>query len=211
MDFFSKLLKISGTGAQPMDDKIRAFIAIELGDDVHGMLKAAQDEIIKKTPDGSRGVSWVKAGNIHLTLKFLGDIDTKDIGTVSEAIEKSTAGLAPFNLAIGGAGAFPTITNPRVIWVGVGESAQLLLLQENIDNNLAAAGYPKEEREFKPHLTLGRVKIPGAGRAAGKAVAELKTDTNQIVTVSTIVLFKSVLKPAGAEYSVLKRVALKGR
>lgn len=194
-----------------MDEKIRAFIAIELGDDVHRMLKAVQDEIIRKMPGGSRGVSWVKTGNIHLTLKFLGDIGTKDVGTVSEAMEKSTVGSAPFNLAIGGAGAFPSITNPRVIWVGVAQSAQLLTLQENIDGNLAAAGYQREEREFKPHLTLGRVKTASAGRAAGKAVAEIKTDTNQLVTVSSVVLFKSTLKPSGAEYTVLKRVALKGR
>lgn len=187
---------------------MRAFIAIELPDVLIETLRSIQDELIKKT--GKTGdISWSKPENIHLTLKFLGEIDPVRVEDIYEGLKKAAEGISPFSLAAGGVGGVPGLKTPRVIWVGIKESTALTELQKNIDERLEALGFEKEDRAFHPHLTLCRIKSASAGREIGKASLGLAHEANVVFKAESFVLFKSELSPKGAKYSALKRVVLK--
>ncbi len=188
---------------------MRAFIAIELPSVLTEMLRAIQDELMKKTGK-AEDISWAKPENIHLTLKFLGEIDPERVEEIYGELEKSAEGISPFSLSAGGVGGFPGLKTPRVIWVGIKESEVLTQLQKNIDERLVELGFEKEDRPFHPHLTLCRIKSAPAGRNIGKAAAGLGHEANVVFKTDSFVLFKSELNPKGAKYSTLKRVDLKG-
>jgi 2'-5' RNA ligase len=152
----------------------------------------------------------VKPGNIHLTLKFLGDIKTDDIDTIGSAMKAAAEGCAPFTLTAGGIGFFPGIKRPRVVWVGVGGQFQpLFALQRNLEEHLAAAGFPKDKRSFKGHLTLGRFREGPDPAAVGRIMQAYSDFGKEEFAVHRIVLFKSDLKPSGALYSQLLQAYLK--
>ena len=135
---------------------LRAFIAIELP----GGLQKAISQVIERLqlPAGKSVVRWVQASNIHLTLKFLGDIAPTSLGVIEEVL-KTEAGLhSDFRMEAGGLGAFPNTKRPRVIWLGVDAPPELTSLQRGIDSATAKLGYASETRPFSPHLTLGRVR-----------------------------------------------------
>jgi len=151
----------------------------------------------------------VKPGNIHLTLKFLGDIDPLDIDNIAGAMDDAAREIAPFTLRVGGIGFFPGIKRPRVVWVGLGGDSQILFdLQRKLEDRLASAGFPKEKRAFKAHLTLGRIRDAVHHDTAGRAIQHFTRPAGQHFTADRIILFKSDLKPTGAEYSKLKETKL---
>jgi 2'-5' RNA ligase len=153
---------------------------------------------------------WVKPQNIHLTLKFLGDIKTGDIDDVGSAMKAAAEGWAPFALTAGGIGFFPGIKQPRVIWVGVGGQIQpLFALQRNLEDRLAAAGFPKDKRSFKGHLTLGRLRDRPDPAVIGRILQSYSDFGKAEFAVHRIVLFKSDLKPSGAVYSHLLQTHLR--
>src|SRR3990167_10081867 len=134
------------------DKTIRTFIAIELPAKIIGGLKEIQDEL----KDGTNKVTWVKPENIHLTIKFLGDIEADKIDSIAGLLKSAAAKNRSFDISVKGVGGFPTIDNPRVLWVGIEEgNVNLSALYNNIEDALSAIGFEKEERPFKPHLTLG--------------------------------------------------------
>ena len=138
-----------------MSQTIRSFIAIELPEGVVALLGKLQQDL--KAIRLKAG--WVQPSNIHLTLKFLGDIKADDIDKIGGAMQEAVKGCEPFRLTVGGIGFFPGIKRPRVIWVGVGGQTQpLFALQRSLEDRLAAVGFPKEKRSFKGHLTLGRFR-----------------------------------------------------
>ena len=138
-----------------MSQTVRSFIAIELPAAVISLLDNVQQEL-KVLRLKAR---WVRPQNIHLTLKFLGNIDSGEIEKIGRAMVDAAGDSAPFTLTIGGIGFFPDIKRPRVIWVGLdGAKPALFNLQRNLADRLAIAGFPKEERSFKAHLTLGRIR-----------------------------------------------------
>ncbi len=184
---------------------IRAFVAINLPDELMVKLKEVRDSLASSQKD----VSWVRPGAIHLTLKFLGDIETEEVDKVAEALFLASAGIKAFTLKAEGVGGFPNLKSPRVIWVGIRESPELIRLQKNIDERLFESGFEKDDRPFNPHLTLARVKTPGAGRELGKRVEESKIDIDVDFKADYFVLFRSVLSPKGAEYTELRRFDLK--
>lgn len=152
---------------------------------------------------------WVRPQNIHLTLKFLGNIDPADIDDIGVVMADAAGDCAPFSLTIGGIGFFPGIKRPRVIWVGLGGAKPALFnLQRNLENRLATAGFPKEKRSFKAHLTLGRIRQAANPDIVGQAIQDYSDLGNLKFTADRIVLFKSDLKPSGAVYSHLKQVGL---
>jgi 2'-5' RNA ligase len=183
---------------------IRAFVAIKLPDKLMVKLKEVRDTLASSQKD----VSWVRPGGIHLTLKFLGDIETEEVDKVAEALFLAAKGVKAFTLKAQGVGGFPNLKSPRVIWVGIRESNELLRLQKNIDDRLFESGFEKDDRPFNPHLTLARVKTPGAGRELGKRVEESKIDIDVDFRADYFVLFRSVLSPKGAEYTELRRFDL---
>ncbi len=176
---------------------MRSFIAIHLSDEVRKEILKLQDDLKKKY----MGVKWVEPQNIHLTLKFLGEID--NVEKVSVCIKRAVKGETTFEINCKDVGAFPDIRRVRVIWVGVGLGRDRVInLMKKLENELAKIGIPKEEGEKIPHITLGRVK---KGRVS---LPELKFET-QPFKVKEIYLMKSTLTSSGPIYSVIEKYVLK--
>ena len=191
-------------------EEIRSFIAIELPEEVKRGLVRLRGELERKE---HTFVKWVDVGGIHLTLKFLGNIPSKQVAQITKAIEEAAQGISPFHLEISGLGAFPNLKQPRVLWVSIGgEIDKLSSLQQNIDSALASLGFAKEERPFVPHLTLARIR-QGASPLERKMLGELVISTSfgskYVVAVDAISLMRSQLTPVGAIYTCLAMVKLK--
>lgn len=184
-----------------MEEVIRSFLAIELSEEAKEKLEKIQSTLKLL----SSGISWVKPENIHLTLKFLGNVRTGMIPKINERIGEITKQTPPFSLWLEGVGAFPHIKKPNVIWMGVkGDLVQLKILQRGIEERLKELGIPKEHRDFKPHLTLGRVRnLKGIGNL-GREMERLTEERSNPFPVGEVVLFKSQLDPRGAIYTKLE-------
>lgn len=187
-----------------MRKNIRSFIAIPLP---HGVVSAAEKVQTIFKAAGIR-LKWVRPENMHLTMKFLGDIEERKIPEVIEAIRSISAGVHPFSLITNNIGVFPNIKTPRVVWMGFGgEVDPLMNLFRALDNKLASLGFPTESRPFTGHLTLGRV----ADRIDFKQLQELISSIHltdfEKFTVSQIDFIKSDLRPSGAVYTNLAEVS----
>lgn len=182
----------------------RTFIAIDLS-------AAARDEIErieKELQKTDAPVGWVKPERIHLTLKFLGDVGDEQIEDIKAALEKVASGASAFRLKPLGCGAFPTIKQMRVVWVGVhGEEEALLCLQKEVEKAMALLGFKPEDRPFRAHLTLGRVKGRQNLRALQEALLAHQTFEAEAFDVTELVLYKSELRREGALYTPLFRAA----
>jgi 2'-5' RNA ligase len=198
-------------GAEVSDNpgEIRSFIAIELSEEAKEGLARLRKELER---DEHKFVKWVDPGGIHLTLKFLGNIPSKRVTEITEAIKEAARGISPFHLEISGLGAFPSLRQARVLWVGIGgEVDKLSRLQQNIDSTLAALGFAKEERPFVPHLTLARIRqgaSPLERRSFGELVGSTTFEDKYPVEVEAVRLMRSQLTPAGAIYTCLSAVGL---
>ncbi len=184
---------------------MRCFIGIGLPPTV----RDAVEEALRGMREPKGPVSWVAKGNLHLTLKFLGEIRDHRLAVLSGALEGVSAGFAPFSLDARGGGTFPGPRNPRVLWVGFREPLELVgKLQQNIENALSGAGFPREDRPFHPHITVGRVRgvLPPAW--GDRFVRGLSGREFGNVPVSSIVLFESRLATGGAIYSVVREFPL---
>ena len=188
---------------------IRTFIAIELSTDVLRQVGSLQERIKADMPPGL--VRWVRPEGIHLTLKFLGDVQADRLETIAGALQAACAPHAPFTLTVGGMGVFPNSRRPRVVWVGVDEpTGTLSRLQRDVEQVIAPLGFPAERRPFSPHLTLGRVK---RGRSAAELEALGQYTTRARVRVAkmavdVVYLMRSELSPAGARYTELATAPL---
>ncbi|MBW7956748.1 MAG: RNA 2',3'-cyclic phosphodiesterase [Deltaproteobacteria bacterium] len=160
---------------------------------------------------GSPSINWVRPEAMHLTLKFLGEVDERLIDALGNGLENAASGTGPFNLTVEGVGAFPNQRRPRVIWAGIGASAELTELKERIEQSINALGFEPEEREFSPHLTLCRIKTPEDSMLMGSVLSEENPPLKTEFTVSSVVLFKSVLRPKGAEYTAMREAFLQAR
>ena len=182
-------------------DKIRAFVAIELDDDTKAHIAAAIESLRQKQIDNLR---LVRPEGVHLTLKFLGDIDADRVPAVAQAMLQVAERHAPFGLILGAPGMFPNANRARVLWIGVDRSPQpLRLLQAGIENALTAIGFSPERRGFNPHLTIGRMhhRASRSDRSrAATALSSLYLPEDQPIAVNAISLMKSTLLPDGAIY-----------
>jgi 2'-5' RNA ligase len=187
---------------------MRTFLAVTLPPEVTRNIGTIQGRL-KKSLSGD--IRWVRPEGIHLTLKFFGEVTAADAERIGAVVAGPAAGAAPFVLDVRGLGAFPDVNRPRVIWLGLaGETVALLSLHRELERELAAAGFPKEERPFSAHLTLGRVKIPkGILGLAGEVETGADVAAGRI-PVGEIVLFKSELTPRGAIYTRLAAFPLRG-
>ncbi len=194
-------------------DAIRAFVAIELPE---AILTEIGEVVARLKPQMPPDViRWVKADSIHLTLKFLGQVPSDQLSLISSSLRAAVAPHAPFGLEVVGAGCFPTIQRPRVVWVGVQESGHRLHnLQRAVENAIAPLGYPTEVRDFTPHLTLGRLARDVRQleqKKIGEAVQATAVGTLGRWEVKEVALIKSDLKPHGAEYTILTHAPLTGK
>lgn len=188
-----------------MPDTIRTFIAFKLPGKIVLSIRNVQERL----KSFGLKIRWVKPENIHLTLKFLGDIRRSDTEKVGEAMSETAEQYEPISLTAKGIGAFPGIRRPRIIWVGIsGQLNTLLELQKTLDDNLETMGFPKEKRPFKGHLTLGRVKGGIEPKRFHTALRDVGGFESESFVADTIILYKSELKPAGAVYTNLYDISL---
>ena len=163
----------------------------------------------------SGGVRWVGLDGIHLTLKFLGNIDPSLVDDITEAVQRASLGASPFRLLLSGLGTFPNENRPRVIWAGVqGDLESLGKLQARIEAEVSGLGFPRENRPFTPHLTLGRVRDQSASserRRIGAAVTSSSTVSTEPWLVESVRLVRSTLGRGGPAYSDLASVSLGDR
>jgi len=186
---------------------VRAFIGIGLPPGIRtGIADLVSPLRTKRDP-----VSWVPERNLHLTLKFLGEIPPDRTGELAALITESSRDIPPFELRIGDAGGFPSVRAPRVLWIGFREPLELVRkLHQNMENALSGAGFPRDERPFHPHVTVGRVKgrvAQGWGESYASAVSGGKFDAFRVTCCR---LYESRLSPTGANYQVLREVPLGG-
>ncbi len=189
-----------------MKRTVRTFVAVEIAPAV----RARAGELIQTLAAAGADVKWVDPPNLHLTLQFLGEVAVAEIPQVCEAVGRGTAAVAPFELEIRGAGAFPHPGRPKTIWLGTGRGqAQMIALHGAVEAALSKLGFRKEHRRFEPHLTLGRA------RSGGPAVTELgqmlrgQADFQAGVGhVAEVVVFSSELQPTGPLYAALGRARL---
>jgi len=183
----------------------RSFLAVELGKELAGRIHAIQGTLKAKM----EGVRWVGSGGVHVTLKFLGEIDPNVVDQIAEKAQEAVQGITSFTISIGGGGAFPNSRNPRVLWIGVDDHHGLLTeLQDRVERKLEALGFQRENREYRPHLTLGRVRSGTRKGVSAEAMQELQQSDVGTMEVKEITLFRSDLKPTGAEYTKLRTIPL---
>lgn len=190
-------------------EQIRSFIAVELPGD----LKLAISRIQGELKAGSRApVRWVNPENIHLTLKFLGDVDITIIDDIKDALREAVRGVVTIRLGAGGLGVFPNSTRVQVVWVGLtGELDKLQKLQRRIDRELTPLGFPVERRAFSPHLTIARLRdraTAGDRQDTGRLMEKTEFVSSIDFVIKSVNLMKSQLTRDGPIYTVLGSVNL---
>lgn len=187
-------------------ESIRAFIAIKIPEEIRKKFSGIQD----KLKQSGAHVSWVNSENIHLTLKFLGNIEEQQRPDIIESMKASVKTISPFQLQVGYAGAFPNIRFPRVVWIGVtdDEAGSLKTLQTDLGSRLVKLGFKKENGRFQPHLTLGRVRSQKNRSNLLRAIESMVNIWVGEISVTAIYLIQSELKSTGAEYTDIAEVKL---
>jgi 2'-5' RNA ligase len=189
----------------------RLFIAVELSAEVRRWITDQRNRLEPRMPSGA--VRWVQPDGIHLTLIFLGETPSGRMDEIRKGMALATAVFPPFSLAVSDLGCFPNIARPRVVWTGLQPSPDLMNLQLRLEDELAATGFPREQRAFSPHLTLGRVRDGIAVdelRQIGSAVKGSGATEGIHMEVKEVCLFRSILQPSGAEYTRLHTAPLNG-
>lgn len=192
-----------------MDHPFRTFCAIELSDEVRHRIQLHIDQLRSTLPDAKP--SWTRVENIHLTIKFFGDVEQKRLSLIDRAAAKTASEFQPFELSLAGTGAFPKVSQPRVLWIGVNDrSGKLSELQASFEMNCAREGFVKEDRAFRPHLTIARIRSPFGARALAEANQQLSFEsiTQQ---VNELIVFRSELSGKGSKYTPLHRQKLSDR
>ncbi len=183
---------------------MRTFIAIELPQELTSQIDQLQT-VLRKT---SADVSWVKPQNVHITLKFLGEVREEKIEEVYQATEQSVKELRKFQVNLQGLGGFPNMKRPRVIWIGVEKGKEVLAqVYPKVEEEFFRIGFAKENRDFTPHLTIGRVKSPKNLERLAVEINQTKFQTEEF-EIKDVVVMKSTLLPTGAVYTPLKKVLL---
>ncbi len=186
---------------------MRTFIAFDLGDDIRAGLRAAQRAMGRIT-----SVRWVKVESIHLTLKFIGEIEDRLLPSVFEVMRSAVEGVAPFEFEVRGLGWFPPGRRPRVLWAGVErDGGSLATIAARLNEGLAEVGVSPENRPFRPHVTLGRVNGRLSAEVAEEAFERVRRKDFGIAAAGELVLYMSELRPDGARYTRLGSVELAGK
>jgi 2'-5' RNA ligase len=188
----------------------RAFIAIDLTEDIILRIRETSSGLQERM--GELPVRWIPAENVHLTLKFLGDVSATNVERLAEIIRRVSLAHECFDISVGSLGVYPNLRRPRVIWLGVEAPQSLYAIQRGVDQETSRLGYETKEQDFSPHLTIGRVSR-GADYRELKAIGDsLEAETVGFLgaaRVERVNLYRSDLKPTGAEYSVMYSATLR--
>ena len=189
-----------------MDAIIRTFIAAHIPDSVRKTITEFLATLRRIDAD----VKWVRPESLHLTLKFLGEVEEERIEPIANAIAKSTTGKASFDVALGGTGTFPNPHRPNVLWIGVRQGAEnLAILAGSIEAALSELKFEREKRPFSAHLTFGRVRSQRGVLKTVEWMTETGFDSDPF-RIDAIYVMKSELQRTGAVYSVLRTIKLQG-
>ncbi len=192
-------------------ENIRCFVAIELPENIKRTLHTTT-EALRNTADVRAPVKWVNPDAIHLTLKFLGNVPSSRLNDLKGALQRACADAVPLHLGLATLGVFPSVRNPRVIWVGLEDDRQALgQLAGLVDEAMAELGFPRESRPFTAHLTLGRVRREATDRersAISAALGKAPAPESASFDATEVSLMRSHLSPQGARYTCLGRVSL---
>ena len=193
------------------EKQIRSFIAIPVPDEG---IQALQAVVHDFDPEIGRHMRWVRPEGIHLTLKFMGNIPAGMVDRVLADLPTVTAKFSPFKVGISGFGAFPNLRQPRVLWAGLdGDLAILASMQLAVDDAVGNLGLPKEQRDFSPHLTLGRVRrevTDGQLRKIGEVVSAANLADSPSWTASAVNLMRTELDPAGSRHYLVGSATIGG-
>jgi 2'-5' RNA ligase len=190
------------------DNTIRTFLAIELPKEILEQFERLQYRLDRSL---TGVVRWAKKGSTHLTLKFFGNMTERDIRSIEDTLNAKAPALAPIPIAVGTMGVFPNLARPRVLWVGITTGLkELTAMQAEIEAALEAAGFPREERPYRPHLTLGRMKADRKIDGLDKAIESHKDFAAGSFTAGEMILFRSDLKPTGPVYTELAKFKFGG-
>jgi 2'-5' RNA ligase len=188
---------------------IRAFIAVDLSSEILEGIEQVSLDLRTRMKDIP--IRWVPVDNIHLTLKFLGNVSTANLEILKDILGSVVSSHSECDISVGGIGAFPKSHNPRVIWVGMEVSQELVNLQRDIEIETARLGYSREHRPFSPHLTFGRVSRNASAQdvhAIAKVLENFKVGFLGATRLKTVYLYRSDLRPDGAVYSPIYSVSL---
>ncbi len=183
---------------------IRAFIAADLPDEIRRELGKVIRHLKTELPQVP--IRWVPPENIHLTLKFLGEVSQRNLPLLTELLKSEVADQRPFEFGVGGLNAFPDLRRPRVIWVGIKGPKELNDLHYAVETAMEKLGYAREMRPFEPHLTLGRVSrnaTPEEVRRVSEALRRTQVGFLGSALVEEVYLYRSDLRPSGAVYTRL--------
>ena len=189
-------------------DTWRVFCAIELPERIRGLVLSHINCLKESVPDAK--ASWSRDANLHLTLKFLGEIPQTSVSLFSEAASRAAAGLTPFTIRLEQTGVFPKHGSPRVMWLGINDvSGKLAELHARLENEAADAGFEKDGRPFHPHLTVARLRQPRHARPLADAYKQTEFEPAEIA-VSELLVIRSELSGEGSKYTVISRHELFG-
>jgi 2'-5' RNA ligase len=182
---------------------MRCFIAIDIDEEIRNALGNLQRKL-RDSIDVKKGdINWVNPNNIHLTLKFLGEIKDEKAAEICNIVKAAAGRHKSFELDIESVGSFGG-ASPRVLWVGLGKGKENLLnLQEDIEKSLALAGWPQDSREFSGHLTLCRIRNYKAGIKLAQASENYKDFKVGMLSADSVCVYQSELKPGGPVYTRL--------
>jgi 2'-5' RNA ligase len=188
---------------------IRAFIAIDLSPEIQSKLEEVSSALRSRLKDAP--VRWVPVGNIHLTLKFLGDVSLANLEMLKNILAVQASAARSFDVSVGDLGVFPSASRPRVVWVGIDAPPELAAFQYSIENETNRLGYAREDRDFSPHLTLGRVSRNASTselRRISEGLSGYQAGFLGASRVSAVHLYRSDLRPGGAVYTRIFSAAL---
>ena len=191
-----------------MPPKYRTVVAIEIS----AAVKERGAALICELDRESTGVRWVKPESMHLTLAFLGEVLAEGIPDVCRAVDVAVEGRSPFGIRLAGVGAFPNRSRPRIVWIGLDEGAEQIVEMEGaLSGQLGGLGFPRENRAFTPHLTIGRVREVrrGAWQLSAQLAAQRDYEAGRM-QVRELIVFSSELGPQGPTYTPLGRSKLSG-
>lgn len=186
---------------------MRLFVAVNLPAAERRAVWAA----VRPLRDGGFPVKWVAEEALHLTIKFLGEVDEGLASAIGGALDEAVKCVRPFDLGIGGCGYFPDARRPRVVWIGIERHPALELLANDVERALSPLGFQSELKPFKPHLTIGRGRKDAKPAALAPLAATTSTvEYSSVFRVESVDLMHSTLLPAGPQYRVLNRSVLAG-
>jgi len=183
------------------DESIRVFCAVELPAEVREAAAAHAARLRRELPEAR--ASWARPESLHVTLKFIGEVEAARVRDLSRAAAAAVEGFEPFGLSVEEAGTFPPRGAARVLWLGLrDESGGLARLQRRLEAECEAAGFPAESRAFKPHLTLARLRQPKGAHELSEAHRRLAFGPHAF-KVSELIVMRSELGPGGSRYTPL--------